>query len=187
MVNLTLLKNKYNGLVSSDKDNFIKKANKIYETLKNLKVDPLKPLLINGNNNRDECMYAVGVDYSIKLGRVLNYNVITMIHFINQHFLEEEHRDMELYHSMYNTDILVITLNNYDSRGGAYSETTLIDLIETRSLAKKSTVIYAENIGNSMPVLSTYLNKYQVITAGNAGDTFSKASSTKNKDDRRFF
>jgi hypothetical protein len=183
MISKELLKNKYNKLIRSNKEEFIKEADSIIKTLSSANIDVYKPLLVHGSNNRDEFMYAAGVYYSLKKKRIQDYLIVTALHYIEQHFLEANQKDMELYNRMYSTDILVVTVNDTDTRGGTYADALLVNLIETRELDNKITIVYAENVGLEYPVVTKYLTTKQPPLS--LSSTKSSITTKRNTNNRR--
>lgn len=186
MVSIALLKDKYNKLIENPKEDFIKQVDYIYKEFDRTNKDISKPLLVYGSNNRNACVYALGVNYSLKIGKALDYVIVSAPHFINQHFLSEEHRDMELYHKMYYTDLLVLTLSQFDYKN-QYLESMLIDLVETRYSEGRATIVYFDTGGvggykNSTLAVNQYLQKKQEpldIVKVLQADSFSKPNTSK--------
>lgn len=189
MISKELLKYKYGKLIEQPIEEFIKEATFIQTQFKDTNLNVDRPLLIYGNNNRNACVYSLGVNYSILNKKVLDYTIITAPHFINQHFLSEEHRDMELYQNMYYTDLLFITISQLDYKH-QYLESLLIDLIETRLTSNKLTHIYFETNGSkknnaSYMTLFNYLTNKQLaldITATTKPSSFSKPTQKASKE-----
>lgn len=156
MLNKYLLADKYNIFVNKDnKEKFISEVSDIRH---NLSLSSLKetPLLIYSKNKRNALYYTLGLHYSLKKQRILDFAVITGQSLINQHFLTEANRDNKLYTAINYADITFISLSQYDY-SSEYLESLIIDLVEFRKNNNTLTVI-------SYDILNLSKNAYVSLT-----------------------
>lgn len=154
MLNKIILADKFSKLIVGPKDKFVEKVGQIRDVICRNKIDDTRSVLLFGTDNRESIYYTFGVYYSLLAQRVLDYAVTTGQHFINQHFLSEENKDLELYRKIYSSDILFISLSQYDYTSD-YLESLLIDLVDTRSINKKPTIIYYDTLSNKNYITTT--------------------------------
>lgn len=160
MLNKVILKDKFEKLIVGSTEAFANKVSKVEEFIKRSKLSGKDSLLIYGSDSRNAIYYTLGVYYSLRNNRVLDYVVSTGQHFINQHFLESTDKDKVLYNQMYYSDLLFISLSQFDYTSD-YLESLLIDLVETRSNNQKYTIIYFDVLDSKDYLRTTIkLNNY---------------------------
>lgn len=140
MLNKYLLAEKYNVLIGAqDKESFIKDVNFMREVL-NLKKLKKLPTLIYSKNKRNALYYTLCIHLSLIEDKILDYTVITGQSLINQHFLTDKNKDIQLHNNLHYTDITFISLSQYDYTS-EYLESLIIDLVEFRNTQNKITII----------------------------------------------
>lgn len=169
MLNKNLLTNKYINFIGTDKDKFLSECNDIKQSI-NLNALSDKPMLIYSKNKRNAIYFILSLHYALKYDRLLDYTVITGQSLIDQHFLSEHARDNELYNGIHYDDLAFISLSQFDYTS-EYLESLIINLVESRTIDKKITIISYDvmeaNSGylNFTKKLNAYFNsnEFQVI------------------------
>lgn len=148
-------------------------------------IDISKPLLIYIKARRDPLYYLIGVQYSLRSKRVLDYVAISGSTFNREHFATEKERDQTLYDKMFNGELLYIILSDNEI-GNEYMITQLLDLIDYRERSKRKTVITFETTGSNNYVGKTKVisdhfiaNGYGTLNTSNGITTQHSATSVK--------
>lgn len=141
-LSITQLSNKYTALVSGDKFKFLEEL-KLAKSLLDPHAIAYAPALIYSSGIRNAICYYLGTYFSLKMNEILDYVVITGRQFVDQIFLPSDIRDHQLVDRVFNTGITFIILSQFDYNN-QFLESTLIDLIESRTLDKKATIILYE-------------------------------------------
>lgn len=159
-INIRVLNERYSALLpKKDIDKFAETLNSLKKKLNFELINENKPLLIYSRNMRNELYYLLSLNYSVQKGRVLNYVVVTGQTFVREHFADKE-KDLTLYDSIYNDDIVYVSLNE-DDYTSEYLESLLSDLIEYRYRNNKITVITYDVLqGNRYLTQTNKLNTF---------------------------
>lgn len=159
-----MLADKYSRLINTTAEAFREEATKIRNAkqINNINFPINKPVLVYNKGNKNVLYYLLGIHYSLQKDRVLDYVITTGQNFINQHFLTEDNKDLELHDKLYYADIAYITLTQFDYTS-EYLESLIIDLVETRTTRGLNTVVYydvldTKNYLNTTSKLYNYFN-----------------------------
>lgn len=184
MLNKFILADKFKPLITGPRDKFVKKADQVRSIIFNNNLSDVKAILLYGSDTREPVYYVFGIYYSLLKDRVLDYAITTGQHFINQHFLTEATRDLDLYGKIYSSDLLFISLSQFDYTSD-YLESLLIDLVDTRSTNNKITIIHydildTKNYMHTTKKLSDYfLSNHIVIDLTKQSKPNQQTSNTK--------
>lgn len=184
MLSKELIKEKFKDFIPEDKEKFKRELAEMKDKINLAKLNT-KPLLVYSQNKRNALYYILSVFYSLKNEKLLNYVISTGQTLINQHFATSAERDQAFYHEIYYSDILFLSLSQYDYTS-EYLESLIIDLVEFRKEAKRLTIISYDVMSsgqqyvNLTKKLHAYFvsNEFQIIDLAMSKSTpFDKGSS----------
>lgn len=184
-----MLSDKLKLLINTPTDMFLSEANKVKESKKiNIISFPLgKPVLVYNKGNKNVIFYLLGLHYSLHKGKVLDYVITTGQNFINQHFLTEQNRDIELHNKLQYSDIAFIALTQFDYTS-EYLESLIIDLAETRAIRGLETIVYYDVLDtkNYLNTTSKLYNYFNASHKTNDLTTTVKSAVTSKRTGERF-
>lgn len=190
MLNKYLLADKYKILIGQqDKEEFTREVEVIRSSIDFSKLKT-GPLLIFGNDIKNALYYTLGIFYSVKDDKILDFIETKGQTITTQHFMEME-KDFGFANDLYYTDLAFIELSSVDNLS-EYLEKLVIEITDFRRIRGKTTVIFVNtynmnvSIPNLIPNIRAYFhsNRLQVldITAQTSGYTnrFSTNGSNAN-------
>lgn len=187
MVNLETLKSKIESLVPTNKEKFKEELKQIHSQLVKIEPPLNKPLLVHTAINKNAIFYMLITYYSLVAKKILDFTITTGQNFITQHFMDNADKDKEFNSKLYYTDLLFITVSQLDYTS-EYLESLIIDLIETRTLNNKTTIIVYDSVGatSKLQKLSAYFDSIEAYTLNTSPSKLKPTGTAKPLKKERF-
>lgn len=139
MINIKMLSDKLKKLVPDNVEQFKAELKQIESDIKYESIGNM-PILIYSKNRRNAICYTLSYYLSIKKDKLVDYVIVSGQNLINQHFMSEENKDLELYNAMYYNDVCFVYLSQYDYVN-EYLENLIMSLVDFRTQQNKITII----------------------------------------------
>lgn len=184
MINKETLKMKLSHLVPTNTELFKADLEKIRKNLISNSPEYGSPLLVYCTINKSAVYYMTVVYYSLQVDRILDFTVTTAGNISTQHFLDNESKDKDFHSNLYYDDLVFITVSELEYTS-QYLEALIVDLVETRANAGKTTVVVYDSMDTTRRLTRIFdyfeKNSYSKISTNAMSTVTNTQLKPKNK------